>query len=192
MRSAAVHGLSIDEIIEMSPQTTASVFANWQFTNLFVIVALVWEKLERPAEALRYATAALQNDLASCGTIAPGTRCESYVVQGRAHAALGHAAAAAGAFEEAVDLAEKYGLWLYQALALKDFKQSVLDDLGHADHAARRLGAALRLLKGPAELLTPLMDGLDANQLMSMGPPEPEYHISYGGAEAQWVEEASA
>ena len=183
---------SIEEIIEMSPQTNASVFANWQFTNLFVVVALVWEKLERPAEALRYATAALQNDLANCGTIAPGTRCEAHVVQGRAQAALGHAAAAADAFEAAVDLAAEHGFWLYQALALKDLKQFVLDDLGHPDHAARRLGAALRLLKGPAELLTPLMDGLDAGQLMSMSPPDPKHEINYGDAETQCVEEASA
>ena len=172
----------------MSPQTKADIFANWQFTNLFVIVALVGEKLERPGEALRYATAALRNDLANSGTIAPGTRCEAHVLQGRAQAALGHAAAAADAFESAVDLAAEYGLWLYQALALKDFKQTVLDGLGHTDHAARRLGAALRMLKGPAELLTPLMDGLDAGLLMSMGLPDPMYKIDYGGVKAQYAE----
>ena len=93
------------------------------------------------------------------------------MIQGRSQAALGHTKPAVDAFEAAVELADKHELWLYQALALKDLKLCVLDSLGHGDHGARRLGEVLRLLIGPADMLTPLMDGLDAAELMRMPPP---------------------
>jgi hypothetical protein len=49
----------------------------------------------------------------------------------------------------------------------------VLDRTGRGDHGSRRLGKALRRLTGPAELLTPLLGGLDAAELVSLPPPEP-------------------
>ena len=55
---------------------------------------------------------------------------------------------------------------MVEALALLDLKLCVLDAMGHADHASRRLGAVLRLLSSPAELFTPMLKGLDAAELM--------------------------
>lgn len=37
----------------------------------------------------------------------------------------------------------------------------------------------LRKLKGPAELLTPLLDGLDADDIMSLPPPDAGYRVDY-------------
>ena len=55
--------------------------------------------------------------------------------------------------------------------ALRDLKLLVLDNTGQGEHGARRLGAALRQLVGPAARLTPLLQGLDAAQLMALPPP---------------------
>jgi hypothetical protein len=71
-------------------------------------------------------------------------------------------------------------MWTLEALALLDLKLCVLDKIGHADHASRRIGGALRLLKTPAELLTPMLKGLDAAELMAMGAPEAGYEVVYG------------
>ena len=161
---------SIDEIIEMNPMVAVNFLSNFDCCNLLVNMSCVWEKIGRHEDALRYATVALENDVAHSGTVNPSVRVLAHMVQGRAHAALGRAQAAAGAFEAAVELADKYGLWLYQALALKDLKLCVLDQLGHGEHGSRRLGAALRLLVGPAEMLTPMMDGLDVAEMIALSP----------------------
>ena len=42
----------------------------------------------------------------------------------------------------------------------------LLDGMGHGEHASRRLGAVLRRLKGPASMLSELLEGLDAAELM--------------------------
>ena len=165
---------SIEEMIEMSPSPAADTASNWTFFNPLVIVAFVWEKLGRPEDALRYATAALENDLARCGTVAPHNRISGHLVQGRAQASLRHTQAAADAFEAAVQLADKHDLRLLQALALKDLKLCVLDPLGHSEHGSHRLGEALRLLVGPADMLTPLMDGLNVVELMGLPAPSEE------------------
>lgn len=170
---------SIEEMIEMSPSPAADTCANWTFYNPIVNVACVWEKLGRPEDALRYATAALENDLARCGTVAPINRISAHLVQGRAQASLRHFQAAADAFEAAVELADKHGLQLFQALALKDLKLCVLDPLGHSEHGSRRLGEALRRLVGPADMLAPLMDGLDVVGLMALPPPSQDHHIGF-------------
>ena len=47
--------------------------------------------------------------------------------------------------------------------------------MGHGEHGSRRVGAVLRRLTGPAELLTPLLGGRDAAELMAMREPEPGY-----------------
>ena len=96
-------------------------------------------------------------------------------MQGRALAALGRTSEAASAFETAAEVAHDHGLWLYEAFALRDLKLCVLDAMGHGEHGARRLGAALRQLVGPADLLTPMMKGLDAAELMTLPAPEAEY-----------------
>ena len=55
----------------------------------------------------------------------------------------------------------------------------VLDGMGHSEHGSRRLAVALRLLTGPAELLTPLLQGLDAAELMRLPAPEAGYEVEY-------------
>eukprot|EP01043_Picozoa_sp_COSAG02_P063427 COSAG02_NODE_8990_length_2370_cov_4.177455_3_plen_298_part_01 len=173
---------SIEDIIDFIPGQ--DFFANWDFSNLLVNVGCVWEKLERHEEALRYVTAALENDSKCGGSVVPSTRISAHMVQGRCQAALGHVQDAANAFEAAVELADKYGLWLHQALALKDLKLCVLDRLGHGEHGSRRLGEALRLLVGPAEMLTPMMDGQDAAELMALPVPERDYKVMIQPVEA--------
>ncbi len=166
---------SIEDIVDMCPCPNACVMSNWECHNLFVVVAYVLEKLSLHAEALRYATAALDNDLKHCGAISPCNRVCAFTVQGRAQAALGQMKPAAQSFESAIALAEKHGLRLLQALAIKDFKLCVLDSLGYGDHGARLLGSVLRLVVAPsrpAENLTPVLDGLDPSQLVRMPPPE--------------------
>jgi hypothetical protein len=170
---------SMDDIIDMNPGVNADVMAQKDVYNLSLNVAYVWERLGRHPEALRFADATLNNDLMHGGTIALNTRISAHMVQGRAQAALGHMQAAADAFEAAVELADKYGLWFFQALALKDLKLCVLDPLGHAEHGSRRLGESLRLLVGPAEMLAPLMDGLDVAGLMALPPPSQDHHIEF-------------
>ena len=81
--------------------------------------------------------------------------------------------------ESAAKDAHRCGLFLFEAFALRDLKLCVLDKMGHSKHASCRLGVALRLLTGPAELLTPMMKGLDAAELMALPPPEAGYEVVY-------------
>merc|ERR1711871_1358106 len=99
---------SIEEIIDMNPAVGISWFSNFDGCNLLVNMSCVWEKVGRHEDALRYATATLDNDLAHSGTVNPSIRTLAHMVQGRAHAALGRAQAAADAFEAAVELADKH------------------------------------------------------------------------------------
>ena len=92
------------------------------------------------------------------------------------------------AFEAATKEAHRYKLWLPEAFALCDLKRCVLDELGHGEHGSRRIGAVLRLLKGPAELLTPMLKGLDAAELMALPPPEAGYEVVYAVDDATTAE----
>ena len=150
--------------------------------NSFVSLAAVSEKLGRHDEALTYATAGLVPDSAKCGTTLPTERVLLQSIQARALAALGRGSDAGALFESAAEEAHRYGLFLFEAFALRDLKVLVLDrspTMGHGDHGSRRLGAALRQLTGPAEQLTPLLDGLDAAELMAQSNPKPGYQIVY-------------
>ena len=100
-------------------------------------------------------------------------------MRGRAHAALGHTAEAAAAFESAAEEAHRYGYFLWEVFALRDLKLLVLDGMDHSEHGSRRLGAALRLLKGPASTLSPMLKGCDAAQLIALAPPDSAYVVVY-------------
>ena len=71
--------------------------------------------------------------------------------------------------------------------ALRDLKVLVLDSMGSMDstgstqseHGSRRLGAALRQLVGPASMLTPMLKGLDAGELMRLAAPEAGYEVKF-------------
>eukprot|EP01046_Picozoa_sp_COSAG06_P063118 COSAG06_NODE_14526_length_1149_cov_3.281905_1_plen_383_part_11 len=52
--------------------------------------------------------------------------------------------------------------------------------MGHSEHGSRRLGAALRQLKGPASALSPMLKGLDAAELTALPPPDASYSVVYG------------
>jgi hypothetical protein len=149
--------------------------------NAFVSVACVHEKLGNPEEALVWATAGMSTDLKKAGTRLPVSRVLLQSIQGRALAALGRNTEAGIALEAAAAEAHRFGLWLYEAFALRDLKLLVLDQMSRSesDHGSRRLGAVLRLLKGPADALTPLLKGLKADDLMALPPPDASYKVVY-------------
>jgi hypothetical protein len=146
--------------------------------NVFLSLAAVCEKFGQHEHVLRYA-AAMFDAPERAGTTLPTTKVLGQSMQGRALAALGRTADAALALEAAAAEARRYGLRLWEAFALRDLKLLVLDGMGHADHAARRLGEVLRPLKGPAAMLTPMLKGLDAAELMLLPAPDADYHVAY-------------
>jgi hypothetical protein len=151
--------LSVDEIIEFSMlHDSCAAHSSFVFTiNPFIMAAAVCEKLEKHERTLVYAAGALCKDLTRAGGGGPTTRTVALSMQGRAYAALGRTHEAAVAFEAAAETARHYQLWLFEAFALRDLKLSVLDQMGQGEHGSRRLGVVLRLLAGPAKLLTPLL-----------------------------------
>ena len=159
------------------------------FQNPLMSLAALCCELDDHSRALAYLEAALSKDLsqAGCGEI-PSTRAVGCAMQGRAFAALGRIEDAAAAFEAAAATAHRYKLWLFEAYALRDLKLLVLDQMGHGEHGARRLGAVLRLLIGPAELLTPMLKGLDAAELMALAAPEAGYEVVYSAEDAATAE----
>ena len=191
-------GISKQEVLDGLPSVTELIHGSMTMSacsiftssmdfhlNPLLVVAAVCEALGEHPLTLTYLQAVLNADLsqAGCGEI-PSTRTIGLVMQGRANAALGRVVNAAAAFEEAAATAHRYQLWLFEAYALRDLKLCVLDKMGHGEHGehgSRRLGAVLRLLSGPVELLTPMLKGLDAAELMAMAPPEAEYKVEYEG-----------
>eukprot|EP01048_Picozoa_sp_COSAG05_P005356 COSAG05_NODE_315_length_11604_cov_8.336375_6_plen_1129_part_00 len=146
--------------------------------NVFAIVASVCEKLDQPEMVLTYTAAGLETDVGKLGTNVPTSRALLQVMQGRALAALGRTMEAAATLEGAAEEARRCKLWMLVALALRDLKLCVLDQIGHGEHGARRLGSVLRLLKGPPERLTTMMKGLDAAALMDLPEPEAGHTMS--------------
>ena len=109
----------------------------------------------------------------------PTSRGMMLTVKARALVALGRKGEAGMVFEAAAEEAHRHGLFLFAAFALRDLKVLLLDEMGHGDHGSRRLGAALRQLIGPADLLTPLLGGLDAAELIRLPPPDASYTVVY-------------
>ena len=71
------------------------------------------------------------------------------------------------AFEAAVAVSHRHGLWLLEMQALGDLKLHVLDKDGRGGEGTRRLKAVLQRMKGPAAELTKLLgDGLDAEEVL--------------------------
>ena len=154
------------------------------FSNPLITLGAVCEKFGRPDIALQFASAALGPE-ASAGTRLPSTRTLAMMMQGRSYAALGRLVDASAAFEAAVSEACCYELWLFEAFALRDLKLHVLDQMGHSVHGSRRLGASLRKLMGPADLLTPMMKGMDADELIAMDGPEAAYQVEFTSPESE-------
>jgi hypothetical protein len=181
---------SAEEVLSNLPSIKAIIRAAMTYTKLspvhaqgiwngFYGAAAVCERLGSYDLALQYCDAAMSPDLSQAGSKLPISRIWSQCIRGRCLVALGRSAEAAAVFESAAEEAHRYGVWLVEAYALRDLKLCVLDKMGHGEHGSRRLGAALRLLTGPADELTPLMKGLDAAALMALGPPEAGYEVVY-------------
>lgn len=144
--------------------------------------AMVCEKYGMDDEALTFLVNVYELDSNRGGETRPTSHILGHCVKGRVMARRGQLKAAAAAFEEAFEQAEKYGLWLLSVFALRDLKLCVLDVDGHDKHASARLGVALRRLIGPASSLTPLLQGLDAGELMALDPPDSSYEVALSEA----------
>jgi hypothetical protein len=152
--------------------------------NSFLSCAYVCEKYVWHEKALSYSLAGLVPDLDQGGTTLALTRVLLLSVQARSLAALGRLDEAGPVFLQAADEAHRSGFHLYEAFALRDLKVSVLDGMGHGNHGAQLLGAALRLLTGPAEMLTTLLDGVDAAEMMASTEPDLSYEIAFRAEDA--------
>ena len=148
-------------------------------TNLFYLAAAVCDQFEEYERALQYIDAAVSTDFKRAGTILPFSTVSNGILRGRILASLGRTAEAGSVLEEAFEQASRYGMWFLEMQATRDLKLDVLDKMGHADHGSRRLGAALRKLKGPADQLTQFLRGLDAPALMALAPPDDGYCVVY-------------
>eukprot|EP01045_Picozoa_sp_COSAG04_P023187 COSAG04_NODE_2718_length_3687_cov_4.212375_1_plen_857_part_10 len=170
---------SVEEAVGLCMTFDHQSFANGlvSYNNLFVFLACACEKLELHERVLVYTAAGLETDPTKAGTELPSNRVLLQSLAGRAYVALGRTAEAATAFEAAAEEGHRTGFWLLEAYALRDLQLSVLEPLGHGGHGRRRLGAALRQLKGPASALTAVLKGLNAAELMALPDPDPGYKV---------------
>merc|ERR1712167_382360 len=79
----------------------------------------------------------------------PTTHARACALYGRMLTALDRGDEAEAAFEEAIQVSQKHGLWLLEMRALSDFKLCVLDKDGRGAEGARRLKQAMQKMKGP-------------------------------------------
>eukprot|EP01043_Picozoa_sp_COSAG02_P081404 COSAG02_NODE_19869_length_860_cov_241.605782_1_plen_286_part_11 len=75
----------------------------WTHLNPFLYIAQVCEKLGEHQQTLAYTAAALETDLTKAGTKLPTSHIHAYLMQGRAHVALGRVAEGAASFESAAE-----------------------------------------------------------------------------------------
>jgi tetratricopeptide (TPR) repeat protein len=145
------------------------------FTSLFLLAAQVCEKLEQPNDALLYAAKVLRYDPTKgskdcrerSDDCRPTTHAQANALRGRVLASLGKKDQAEAAFEEAVTISDKHGLWLLEMFALRDLHQCILDGSGRGDEGVRRLKAVMQKMKGPPAELTKLLGGgLDAEEIL--------------------------
>eukprot|EP01048_Picozoa_sp_COSAG05_P005354 COSAG05_NODE_315_length_11604_cov_8.336375_4_plen_489_part_00 len=153
-------------------------------TSPHLLVAMAAEKYGFDDLALQFCEEIHTVDHHLGGDPKPTSHILAHLVKGRILAQRGQTSAASTAFEAAAAQARALQLWLLEVLAVLDLKLFLLDDLGHGEHGARRLGAVLRLLQGPAELLTPMLKGLDAAELMGLAEPEADYTVVYEAQDA--------
>lgn len=179
-----------DHIAAVTPMEWGSPFgAMFPIWSSIAAIAAVCEKLQCWEEALAWTAAALNPDHQQGGTTLPSGHVQALLSRGRCLSALGRDAEAGEALELASEKASALGLWLYSAYALRDLKLLVLDPAGRVEegeHASRRLGAVLRRLRSPADVLTKQMKSLDAAELMALPPPasavDESYRRGLGGA----------
>lgn len=171
---------SAEEIVELAcgGKPGCYLHASHVLMNWFLSCAGVSAKFGRHEEAIAYAAAGIVSDAPKGGTISVTTRVLLTTIRANALAALGRRAEASASFEAAISEAHRAGMFLYEAFALRDLKMNILDGIGHGEHGSRRLGAALRQLIGPADIITPLLRGLDASEMMALPEPEAGYVVT--------------
>ena len=106
------------------------------------------EKLERYADALPWAEAATSEDCSNLGSNDRFVHAEGYRVKGRCLARLHQAAAATAAFETAIRIGAKNGLYLHELLALSELASFQLG--GERAELTARMKAAVRQMVGEA------------------------------------------
>jgi tetratricopeptide (TPR) repeat protein len=138
------------------------------FRNNLLLAAEVFEKLDRPADALLYLAEPLRMDPDDPKTdMRPTTHAIGHALRGRMLASQGKKVEAEAAFEEAIEVSHRTGLRLFEMFALRDLKKHVLDGDGRGESGVRRLKAVLQEMHGPVEELTKLLgDGLDAEEIL--------------------------
>ena len=145
------------------------------FTSVFLLAALVCEKLEQPNDALLYAAKVLRYDPSKgskdwrerTDDCRPTTHAQANSLRGRVLASLGKTEQAEAALEEAISISSKHGLWLFEMFALRDLKKCILDGDGRGDEGVGRLKAVMQNMKGPPSELTKLLgDGLNAEAIL--------------------------
>ena len=95
----------------------------------------------------------------------PTTHAVAHALRGRALNSQGKAVEAEAAFEQAIEIAHRTGLRLYEAFALRDLKKCILDGDGRSEQGTQRLKAVLKDMKGPHTELTKLL-GLDVMAIL--------------------------
>ena len=143
------------------------------FASPLLLVAEVCERLEEYSDVLLYVTKVLSYEPSESDNreraddMRPTTHGRANALHGRALAALGRMEEAEAAFEAAVAVSHRHGLWLLEMQALGDLKLHVLDKDRRGDEGTRRLKAVLQRMKGPAAELTKLLgEGLDAEEIL--------------------------
>ena len=140
-----------------------------------LLAALVAEKYDQLEQALAFVAVIHDGDPVRGGDHKASSHILGNCVKGRVLQRQHQTAEAAAAFEAAVDQAEKVRMPLLAVFALRDLKLLVLDELANGEQGSKRLGAVLRGLKDPAEMFTPLLDGLDACELVALPPSDAAY-----------------
>ena len=148
-----------------------SVYTCWfwfphKISNINVAVVFLsaaCEKFALHQQVLSYTEAGLQTDLLKAGTSLATNRVLLLSQQGRAHAALGQASAAASNFLAAAQQARQSGYRLLEAYALRDAIS--MGEIQEEDRARTQLREALHLLKGPRTALLDRMTTVESHDL---------------------------
>ena len=139
------------------------------FLSPFVVTALVCEKFSCYDDAFAYLDHSDKIHYNDGGDYKATCRILGLTLRGRLLAGKNDHSSAEAAFEAAVEAAKEAELWFLCVLALQDLAARV-HQTGHRHTTTlKRMGALLRKLEGPTEMLTKALGGkLDADELIMM------------------------
>ncbi len=167
---------AVDELASFTTNCSLKPGMTWRgregFGSVLLLAAEVCEKIGNPAQALTYITRTLRSSSSSNGDsgcdLRPTVHTQGHALHGRVLASMDRLDEAEAAFEEAVDIAHRTGLRLYEMFAIRDLKVHVLDKRGRSAEGMRRLKCVLAEMIGPPTQLTRLLgEGLDAEQILA-------------------------